>query len=358
MRYFYYKAKLESTHIPSILGLTTSVDVAKIRELEQNLDTACRAPLAQHQELAQYECHRNFTKIFYYQHSHDAVDLPMYLHTLGEVIRELRAKGKAEGNGIPDDISKLPMKARTIWCNLEIYHPVGCAERELKRLCSIGCPGSTSDKVEQLMAFLKERNSDAFSGIIFVRQRITAHVLSALLNTHTATRKSLRWAPCVSGLAHAESWVGDEYQGESAVSQFCSGLKNLIVATSVLEEGIDLPACHPVISLEFPDNIIYFIQRRGRARQSTSEFAMMEIRDSGSTPLDSKRWSDLEKQIQMICLDHERIHQASEVDDKQWDKIGLQLQLHTGFGSGGGRVEQGHRIWQLQHEKRNFINLG
>jgi superfamily II DNA/RNA helicase len=117
------------------------------------------------------------------------------------------------------------------------------------------------------------------------------------------------------------------------VLQFRNGLKNLMISTNVLEEGIDLPACHLVISFDSPDNITSFIQRRGRARQGVSEFVVMEASDDKLIISSSKQYGNLERQMQDICLDHQRSHPVSGMDDKQPDKFFLQLRLYTGFAS-------------------------
>lgn len=105
--------------------------------------------------------------------------------------------------------------------------------------------------------------------------------------------------------------------------QFRSGLKNLIIATSVLEEGIDLLAYHLVISFDSPDNITSFIQRRGRARQGVSEFVVMKAADDVFITASSKQCGDLERQMQNISLDHQRSHQVPEMDDKQSHEVFL-----------------------------------
>ncbi|KAJ5751466.1 ATP-dependent helicase dcl2 [Penicillium nucicola] len=368
MRDFYHVARLENSALPSILGLTASVDAAKIPELERNLDATCRAPLVERHELTEYVPHRSLTKIYYTQNCYGTVNSPSYLDMLEETVIELREHSKREGYSIPGELFKVPSKARAIQHHLGAWALRYFLTRILQQFAQhitkiettasnqsynhrftalrsvldstvegavvhLQSPSSISDKVKRLLYFLKERSHPDFSGVVFVRERVTAYVLSALLDTHPLTKKIFRCAPCVSSV-RSESWAKDDNlfteRNEDVILQFRSGLKNLIVATSVLEEGIDLPACHVVISFDFPDNITSFIQRRGRARQGVSEFAVMEAKDAEFISASSKQYSNLERQMQVICLDHQRSRQELETDDIQSDKRFLQLRLHTG----------------------------
>jgi hypothetical protein len=191
---------------------------------------------------------------------------------------------------------------------------------------------SISDKVEKLLSFLESRCHPDFSGIIFVRERVTAYLLTMLINEYPRVRGLFRVAACVSNTTHVghaapcDSLKFDK--SEEVVNVFRSGQKNLIVATNVLEEGIDLPACHLVISFDAPDNFTSYIQRRGRARQNDSEFVIlnpgMGLRAS------STEWENLEQAMQKMCLDRHRRLIAPETDDYVDDNQALHLRLQTG----------------------------
>ncbi|XP_063397896.1 antiviral innate immune response receptor RIG-I-like [Mytilus trossulus] len=50
---------------------------------------------------------------------------------------------------------------------------------------------------------------------------------------------------------------------------------NIVVATSVAEEGIDIPECELVITLNPPSNVTALVQMRGRARKNQSKFIVV-----------------------------------------------------------------------------------
>lgn len=50
---------------------------------------------------------------------------------------------------------------------------------------------------------------------------------------------------------------------------------NLLIATKVGEEGLDIQTCCLVIRFDLPETVASFIQSRGRARMLQSEYAFL-----------------------------------------------------------------------------------
>ena len=94
------------------------------------------------------------------------------------------------------------------------------------------------------------------------------------------------------------------------------GSKNLVIATSVLEEGIDVSACNFVICFEKPPNLKAFIQRRGRARKSKSKYVIMFPATDNMFQLST--WQQLEDEMRQRYMDEmrqvEQLRQMEEVD--------------------------------------------
>jgi len=64
-------------------------------------------------------------------------------------------------------------------------------------------------------------------------------------------------------------------QQMQAVQSFREGKFNVLVSTSVTEEGFDTPACNVVVAFDEPDSLKSYIQMKGRARQEKSTFYIL-----------------------------------------------------------------------------------
>jgi dsRNA-specific ribonuclease len=179
-------------------------------------------------------------------------------------------------------------------------------------------PGEISLKMQQLVQTLHSHDQD-LTGIIFVQERTTAVVMTHLLQHHPMLRGRFNVASVVgNSQAHTrkrsclELSAGDAQQ---AVQGFRQGKINLLVATTVLEEGIDVPACNLVICFEKPQTLKSFIQRRGRARMNTSKLILLLDNESESVAAD---WRRLELEMKARYEDETRqIQIIQEIEDSE-----------------------------------------
>ena len=162
-----------------------------------------------------------------------------------------------------------------------------------------------SPKVESLTDVLLAEWSPDFTGIVFVEQRAWVAALGEILSTHPHTKGLFSVGTFVgtSNSSKRRGNVGDlaEVRNQlDTLEHFRTGKVNLVLATSVLEEGIDVPSCHLVICFERPKNLKSFIQRRGRARRQKSELILFtEDSDKGASPTN---WESLEKDMKEVYL--------------------------------------------------------
>jgi ERCC4-related helicase len=59
------------------------------------------------------------------------------------------------------------------------------------------------------------------------------------------------------------------------IEDFKNDKINILIATSVIEEGLDVSSCNLVISVNEVLNVKTFIQTKGRARQRDSKFVFL-----------------------------------------------------------------------------------
>jgi len=112
------------------------------------------------------------------------------------------------------------------------------------RLCT--CQSIHSDKLQSLTTNLVEKRKQkgiTFRGIVFVQQRISAYVLSQYLNKNS---RCIDHGLRAGYVAARNSRITPSIKvrpGEASrcIDDFRRGSINLIVATSVIEEGFDVP---------------------------------------------------------------------------------------------------------------------
>ena len=206
---------------------------------------------------------------------------------------------------------------------------------QLQSLCQDHIdPGDStiSPKVKCLISFLLDESADEPTGIVFVEQRATTSVLSALLLRHPATKDRFRCVPFV-GTSHSTyrkygltELVDLKAQRES-LSKFRAGEHNLIIATNALEEGIDVQSCNVVACFDPPANVKSFIQRRGRARHTRSRLAILVHTADNHDII--RRWQSLEEELSQICQnDRARVLQAKDVESQN-EQVAYELLAPT-----------------------------
>jgi len=158
-----------------------------------------------------------------------------------------------------------------------------------------------------------------------VQTRASVHLLARMLSTHGRIKEKLRVGTFV-GTSNNDrrktsisELLGLGDQNES-LNDLRSGKKNLIIATSVLEEGIDVSACNVVLCFQKPLNLKSFIQRRGRARNSKSRFIIMVEEGSRDavTP-----WKQLEEEMKQIYMDDMR--QLAKIREEEEEEQGERM---------------------------------
>ncbi|XP_059177111.1 antiviral innate immune response receptor RIG-I-like isoform X2 [Physella acuta] len=111
----------------------------------------------------------------------------------------------------------------------------------------------------------KGENSEKSRGIIFVRTRALAEAVVSWIKR--GEMKFLNPSVFTGTNASEEQGGMSQLQQQNAIEKFASGEVRLLVATSVAEEGLDIPECNLVIKYNHVGNEVTTVQTRGRSRK-------------------------------------------------------------------------------------------
>lgn len=179
-------------------------------------------------------------------------------------------------------------------------------------------PLTISDKARLLVDTLQQHWSSDVRCIVFVEQRVTVTALARLLRSKLDAAYSIGTFVGTSTFAGRKTAVADLADAkvqQQDLADFRTGSRNIMIATNVLEEGIDVTACNLVICFDPPKNLVSFVQRRGRARQANSKFILFLA--AGDTTADPSRWQRLEAEMKEAYMDELRQLKPAGAEDEE-----------------------------------------
>ncbi|GAB7360413.1 hypothetical protein MBLNU230_g8369t1 [Neophaeotheca triangularis] len=212
-----------------------------------------------------------------------------------------------------------------------------------------------STKADKLIKLLGASSSPDFNGIIFVEQRAVAIALADLLSklpqfhnkynvgVFLGTSTSVKRKSSIADMSDLKRQQAD-------LDGFRQGTKNLMIATNILEEGIDISACNTVVSYDLPKNLVSFVQRRGRARQRDSKYII--FLPETDTRANHAKWQVLEERMKEAYEDEKRqVAPAYEQtdDDKATDEALLGRLVH--------RVERTGALLTAKNAKAHLFHF-
>lgn len=145
---------------------------------------------------------------------------------------------------------------------------------------------NSSPQVQKLLIYLKQaaeehkRNNQPMKGLIFVQRRLTARILCHVVRRYANAYPDL--GIHVDFMTGRNAFMPDSIEtlmgnknNNRVLDKFKRDEINLIIATSVLEEGIDLQECNLVICYDTPTTFRSYVQTKGRARMKQSKYVIM-----------------------------------------------------------------------------------
>lgn len=140
-----------------------------------------------------------------------------------------------------------------------------------------------SSQVEKLLGclqkFIQDNPNEPMKGLIFVQRRNDARILCQIIKQYANAFPHLKIK--ADFMVGYNAFTPDTFEkvcankNKEVLEHFKCGKINLIIATKVLEEGIDLQECNFVICYATPTTFQEYIQRKGRARMRKSQYVIM-----------------------------------------------------------------------------------
>ena len=144
---------------------------------------------------------------------------------------------------------------------------------DVRSLSELSSERILSPRVSKLFAILKDLSQNS-KIIVFVKTRRVAHLLTNILKENPEINKKFCPLKIIGQSGpFGMSWLNEQ---DEVIEKFRHGNCNLLVSTSVLEEGIDNPDCDIVIRFDGVKSLISFTQSKGRARKwEKSKFILL-----------------------------------------------------------------------------------
>ncbi|CAF1375740.1 unnamed protein product [Rotaria sordida] len=178
-----------------------------------------------------------------------------------------------------------------------------------------------SPKVRELLKRItQQQNEKNPSGrcIVFVERVYTATILSQVLSHLVLTLESpwntllkINHVTGIKAIFH-EKRMTTKSQRET-IKDFRSAKINVLIATAVVEEGLDIPQCDLVIRFNKPNNFSSYMQSKGRARakQNASYVLFMDESNAEAYSRDQMEYMNYEEIEKII----QRGFSFDEIDD-------------------------------------------
>uniref|UniRef100_A0A673BMA8 RNA helicase n=1 Tax=Sphaeramia orbicularis TaxID=375764 RepID=A0A673BMA8_9TELE len=114
-------------------------------------------------------------------------------------------------------------------------------------------------------------------GILFSKTRKSVHCLHDWISNNRVLQTAGIKAAILTGAGNGITYMTQHEQGET-IRNFREGALNLLISTSVAEEGLDIPECNLVVRYGLLTNEIAQQQASGRARAQDSVYSVVAER--------------------------------------------------------------------------------
>uniref|UniRef100_A0A803V8U6 RNA helicase n=1 Tax=Ficedula albicollis TaxID=59894 RepID=A0A803V8U6_FICAL len=199
---------------------------------------------------------------------------------LNNFYKEEKSKKTVRSDDDDDDEPAVSKQDETDEFLLDLFH---ARKKQLKELT--GKPENENEKLIKLRNTLMEEftKTEEPRGIIFTKTRLSAFALFQWIKDNPKFEEVGIRAHYLIGSGHkSEMKPMTQNEQREVIDKFRHGNINLLIATTVAEEGLDIKECNIVIRYGLVTNEIAMVQARGRARSDESTYALVASRGSGA----------------------------------------------------------------------------
>ncbi|XP_034742416.1 interferon-induced helicase C domain-containing protein 1 [Etheostoma cragini] len=196
-------------------------------------------------------------------------------------------------------------------------------KEELQKLADN--PLYENDSLSKLRSkVLREFSSrEAARGIIFTKTRRSAIALSQWIQENPKFADvGVKASHMIGGGDQSVVKPMTAAEQRDVLTKFRDGDVNLLIATTVAEEGLDIAACNFVIRYGLVTNEIAMIQAQGRGRAEDSSYTLVEVKNSGVAEKECVN----EFRINMM---NKAIDKIRALDQADYDKRILEFQIQA-----------------------------
>ncbi|KAI7902630.1 uncharacterized protein BX663DRAFT_509905 [Cokeromyces recurvatus] len=157
--------------------------------------------------------------------------------------------------------------------------------------------------IECLRRIVSQQDHEGFFGIIFVERRYTAMSIKLLIEHFIEFKDSIQSDILIGHGSDSIKELGQKYTEQNRIiAKFKRGEINLLIATNIAEEGLDIQSCNYVIRFDMFTTLIAYIQSRGRARKMNSKYIMLVNQLDPKEINLFQRTTVAENQMKEFCL--------------------------------------------------------
>ncbi|XP_036714928.1 interferon-induced helicase C domain-containing protein 1 isoform X4 [Balaenoptera musculus] len=190
-------------------------------------------------------------------------------------------------------------------------------------------PEHENEKLTKLRNTIMEqytRAEESARGIIFTKTRQSAYALSQWITENEKFAEVGVKAHHLIGAGHSSEFKPmTQNEQKEVISKFRTGKINLLIATTVAEEGLDIKECNIVIRYGLVTNEIAMVQARGRARADESTYVLVAQRGSGV--IEREAVNDFREKMMYKAIDRVQNMKPEEYTHKAWGT----MMVHKGL---------------------------